>query len=503
MALLPSSVDYTEKDFDALRARLIALVRSVFPDWSDFSVASFGNILLEMYAFVGDILTFYLDNQARESRLVTATQRRNVIALARMLGYRLHGATAATAEVSFALARPPAADVLIPAGTIVRTQEVTEPVRFQLLSDVLIPAGLSPPIATCVVESSESRTQLFDARGLENLDILLNHAPYLDGSAIVQATNGDYSEVESLLGSGPNDRHFMVLVDQNDKATVRFGSGTSGAPPTGTVRIDYKTGGGSAGNVDAGRIVVLEGSFTDAHGHPVQVSVTNDEPASGGSDRQTIGSAKVLAPESLRSLTRTVTREDFEINARRVPGVARALMLTSNEDGSINENAGILFVIPEGGGLPTPALKNAVLKQVTEVYPHTLTFQVSVQSPVYRNIDVEVRIYLRQGHSGSSVRDRIRTNLQRMFRISEPDGTPNPLADFGYNIKDADGNPIGEVAWSDVFNVIRDTEGVRKIGDRHGDLKLNALPADVRLRIKEFPLLGNVTIIDGDSGALL
>ena len=503
MALLPPSIDYTDRDFDSLRARLIALVKSVFPDWSDFSVASFGNVLLEMYAFVGDVLTFYLDNQARESRLVTATQRKNVIALARMLGYKLHGAQAATAEVTFTLARPPSADVVLPAGTVVRTQEVTEPVRFQLLTGVVIPAHADPPAATGVVESSETRTQLYDSRGLADLDILLDHAPYLDGSVQVSAANGAYVEVESLLGSGPNDRHFMVLVDQNDRATVRFGNGTSGAPPTGTVQITYKTGGGAGGNVDAGRLVVIEGAFTDVHGHPVQVSVTNAAPATGGADRQSVASAKLLAPESLRTLTRTVTREDFEINARRVPGVARALMLTSNEDASIDENAGILFVIPEGGGLPTPALKNLVLQQVTEVYPHTLTFQISVQSPVCKNVDVEARIYLRQGHAPSAVRDRVKANLQAMFRVSEPDGTPNPLVDFGFNIKDADGFPVGEIAWSDVFNVIRDTAGVRKIGDRHGDLKLNGLPADVKLRIKEFPLLGNVTLIDGDTGGLL
>lgn len=477
MAVLPTSLDYTDKDFDALRARLIALVKSVFPDWSDFSVASFGNLLIEMYAFVGDVLTFYLDNQARESRLSTATQRKNVIALARMLGYKLHGAQAATAEVLLKLARPPSADVVIPAGTVVRTQEVTEPVRFQLLADVTIPAGADPPEVLCVVESSETRTQLFDARGLVDLDI--------------------------LLGSEPNDRHFMVLVDQNDRATIRFGNGTSGAPPTGTVQIAYKTGGGAGGNVDAGRLVVIEGAFADVHGHPVQVSVTNPSPATGGADRQGVASAKLLAPESLRTLTRTVTREDFEVNARRVPGVARALMLTSNEDTSIDENAGILYVIPEGGGLPTVALRNLVLAQVTDVYPHTLTFQVAVQSPVYRNVDIEARIYLRQGHAKAAVRDRVKANLQAMFRVSEPDGTPNPLVDFGFNIKDADGNPVGEIAWSDVFNVIRDTTGVRKVGDRHGDLKLNNLPADVRLGIKEFPLLGNVTLIDGDTGSYL
>lgn len=136
MALLPDSIDYTDRDFDSIRTRLIALLKSVFPDWTDFDVASFGNILVEMYAFVGDVLTFYQDNLARESRLVTATQRKNVMALARMLGYRLQGAQAATAEVTFSLARVPTADVTIPAGTIVRTQEVTEPVRFQLLTAV-------------------------------------------------------------------------------------------------------------------------------------------------------------------------------------------------------------------------------------------------------------------------------------------------------------------------------------------------------------------------------
>ncbi|MCG8420114.1 MAG: baseplate J/gp47 family protein [Proteobacteria bacterium] len=501
--MIPAQSDYTNKDFDALRARLIALVQSVFPDWSDFSVAGFGNLLLEMHAFVGDVLTFYLDNQARESRLATATQRKNVIALARMLGYKLHGARAATAEIVFTLARSPIADVLIPAGTIIRTQEVTEPVRFQLLDDVAIAAGQQPPTAIGIVEHSQTHTQLFDARGLAYLDLVLDRTPFLDGSARVVTPAGDYTEVDSLLGSGPNDRHVVVPVDQHDRATLRFGNGVSGAPPSGTIRVTYKTGGGPTGNVDAGRLVVIEGAFTDVHGRPVQVSVTNPAPATGGTRRQTMASAKRHAPASLRALTRTVTREDFEINACRLPGVARALMLTGNEDSAIPENSGILYVIPEGGGLPTPALKNAALRQVTEVYPCTLTFQVSVQNPVYQQIDIEARVYVRQGHSKTVVRDRIKANLQAMFRISEPDGTPNPRVGFGFALQAPQEPFSGEIAWSDIFHTIRDTEGVRKIGDRHGDLKLNGLPADWRLSAQQFPILGTVTLFDGDQGGIL
>ncbi len=84
MTLLHPGVDYTDLDFDSIRLRLIGLVKESFPEWTDFAVASFGNILLEMYALVGDVLSYYLNAQARESRLATATQRKNVIVLARM-----------------------------------------------------------------------------------------------------------------------------------------------------------------------------------------------------------------------------------------------------------------------------------------------------------------------------------------------------------------------------------------------------------------------------------
>jgi predicted phage baseplate assembly protein len=418
-----------------------------------------------------------------------------------MLGFKLQGALAARATVQFSLQAPPLANVTLPAGTVVRTQEVTEPVRFQLLAPLIIASGTS--VASAIVEHSETHMQLLDSRGLGGLDILLDRTPFLDGSVSISAGNGAYAEVESLLGAGPNDRQFLVLVDQNDRATIRFGNGVNGAPPSGTITVSYKTGGGSSGNVDAGRLVVLEESFVDAQGHPVRVMAKNPAPAYGGAERQTVASAKLLAPESLRATTRTVSREDFEINARRVSGVSRALMLTSNEDPSIPENSGILYVIPRGGGAPTPALKNLVLKQVTEVYPCTLTFQVTVQSPVYRFVDIEGRVFLRQGASPGVVRDLVRKSLSDMFRIELPDGTPNSDIDFGFNVRDSEGNPAGEIAWSDVFNVIRDTQGVRKLGDGPYDLKLNGLPSDVKLGLKEFPILRAISLFDGDTGALL
>src|SRR5690606_22568338 len=92
MAILPRNTDLTDRDFESILRREQNLVRSVFPDWTDFNTPSFGNILLELFAFVGENLSFYQDAQAAESRIVTATQRKNVIALAKLLGYKLPGA---------------------------------------------------------------------------------------------------------------------------------------------------------------------------------------------------------------------------------------------------------------------------------------------------------------------------------------------------------------------------------------------------------------------------
>ncbi len=143
MALLPLNLDYTDKDHASLRARLFNLVGSVFPDWTDREIANFGNILIELFAHVGDVVLFYQDNQAKESRLSDATLRRNVLALAKMLNYIPEGNGAASANVLITLPEVPAISVLLEAGRIYETKEVLNRQSFQQLFDVTIPAGLS------------------------------------------------------------------------------------------------------------------------------------------------------------------------------------------------------------------------------------------------------------------------------------------------------------------------------------------------------------------------
>lgn len=99
---------FLAKDFDSFRAELLTYARTYFPDKiQDFSEASLGGLLLDMAAFVGDSLSFYLDHQFNELNPLTATERRNILLHLRNAGVKPVGSSPASTRVKF-YARVPA-----------------------------------------------------------------------------------------------------------------------------------------------------------------------------------------------------------------------------------------------------------------------------------------------------------------------------------------------------------------------------------------------------------
>ena len=505
IGLLAEQADFTDKDFDALRLRLQSLIRSVFPDWTDFNIANFGNLLIEAFAFVGGVITFYQDNQALETRWVTATQRRNLLHLTDLIGFRPNTTAAATVDLSVTVTGA-VGDVVFKAGEVIAsTEEVTDPISFQLLADFTFIPATSPNPFTASFENSETVDELFEATGLPFQEVRLTQTPFIDATLAITAQNGVYTEVDDFLASESTDLHFRTEVDQNDRVTVIFPDGNQGQIPVGTIEFIYKVGGGKAGEVEAGTITKLEQSFADEFGNAVTVTVTNAIKASGGQDRQNVKQIQEAAPLSLRALTRSVAREDFEINALRLAGVARALMLTSNED-AIPENTGILFIIPTSGGLPSSTLKAQVLAQFIgddPPFPSTLTFDVLVQDPVFLTINVSAVVFLAQAITATVARTAIETALADFFALQNADGTTNTKVDFGFNLKSADGTPADEIAWSDVHNIVRDLPEIRKVDPSTIGFLLNGLRDNVTIARREFPILGTVSLINGATGLAL
>ena len=95
-------IKYINKDFTELRASLIDYARTYFPTtYNDFSPTSPGMMFMEMAAYVGDVLSFYLDNQFQENFLQYARQTNNLFELAYMFGYKPTVTQVANTDISF------------------------------------------------------------------------------------------------------------------------------------------------------------------------------------------------------------------------------------------------------------------------------------------------------------------------------------------------------------------------------------------------------------------
>ena len=95
-------IKYINKDFNELRSSLVTFAKTYFPTtYNDFSPSSPGMMFMEMAAYVGDILSFYTDNQIQENFLQYARQTNNLYDLAYMFGYKPKVTGVASVDVNF------------------------------------------------------------------------------------------------------------------------------------------------------------------------------------------------------------------------------------------------------------------------------------------------------------------------------------------------------------------------------------------------------------------
>jgi len=93
-------IQYLNKDFDGFKQKLLEFAQVYYPEtYNDFSDTSAGLMLIEMAAYVGDVLAYYGDNQVQENYLEFAKQRDNLLSLAYTHGYFPQVTTAATTNV--------------------------------------------------------------------------------------------------------------------------------------------------------------------------------------------------------------------------------------------------------------------------------------------------------------------------------------------------------------------------------------------------------------------
>lgn len=594
MSFLQSpSPSYTELEFQSIRTRLIQLCQSVFPNLELDSLAEMATLLLESNAWVSDILAYYLRLIGREARITTATQRRGLLGLVKLIGFRVPGAVAAQAVETFALAASPAAPVTFlgadfvegTSGISVSTSSSPTPIVYQLLETIVLPAGTTiatgsngvalpagviyaattegyaasgqinvtssvgkqvvsytsvtgggtPSFNECTggagtlatggaiwaigsgtVENSAVKQDTFTSSGAANQQFLLTQTPYLDASLLVtDAVTGPYDAVENpggwyevpnFLSALPTDHVFTTTVDNLDRCLVTFGNGVTGAIPSGTITAAYKTGGGTAGAVAAGALTVGPSSPVDGDNNPVSLTVTN-EASTPGADRYSVAQIQQLAPASLTVANRCVANSDYETVANLTPGVLRSLFLTATESPLVPWNSGCGFIVPTGGGQPTPLLLQQVLAQSTPVvgypapaYPKPNAFPIRWLGVDYLTINVSALVYLAKGAAPLVVGAAIRAALTAFFAPSLPDGSLNPMIDFGAKTLDQNGNPTGVFSWSVLFDLVGSVTGVLKLDPGPSGFLLNGARTDVALAAYQFPQIGAIQLLNPTTG---
>lgn len=420
---MPSSpIDYTARDYEAIRQFLIDRIPEHMPEWTSRSPNDFGIVLLELFAYVGDISNFYIDRVFNESFLSTATLRSSVVDIAALLGYSPGSRRASSGEVTVTIDNSLSTPLTVPVGTRLASVDENGAVDkvFEVMGTQSTPGQnliILPPNTQGVVSVSQGESVRDEVVAISDGHVgqqyplfMLN--VFLDSVEVVVSDGAlalPWYRVSSLLDASPHDFSFEVNTANDGSTWISFGDGHNGRVPAlgSEILVSYRTGLGEEGNVTAGQISRLLDPI------PGVVSVTNPDPLSGGADAESVDSIRSLAPRSLRTLTRAVTISDFANLALQIPSVAKA-----SATGAVPTLV-TLYVVPVGGGPVSTALQNEIQTFFEDrmLMGVTLVIEDVTDTP----IDVGLTLEVLPGYERAAIKLNVENAVREHFRLSNID----------------------------------------------------------------------------------
>ncbi len=248
-------IDYTSRDFSSIRNDLLTYVKRYYPDtYKDFNEASFGSLMLDTVAYVGDMLSFYLDYQANESFMDTSVEYSNIVKHAKQMGYKFRGTPLTYGECTFYILVPVETSAVTPdmryAPTLLRGTRLETPggssftlnenVNFADPANSIVVAKrssttLAPTYfaikSVGTVVSGEIMEELVQVGDFERfLKVELPGENIGEVTSVVDSSGNEYFEVDYLsqdviyreLKSGDNSSNGAASVLKAFPATRRF-----------------------------------------------------------------------------------------------------------------------------------------------------------------------------------------------------------------------------------------------------------------------------------------
>jgi uncharacterized phage protein gp47/JayE len=302
-----------------------------FPNWDITSEGDMGVMLVELFAYALDILSFYGDRLTQECYLPTATQRISILNIAQLLGYTASGGAPATGTVTFQTVNPGVATV-VPSGTQLGTAflaSINKPVVYETEGDVTVPQNGGTATVTVKQGITSNMANLGTSTGTAGMIFQIPQPGTEDGSVSVYVSSTFaptlWQQVKFLVDAGPDDLVYSLFTDENNITNIQFGDGINGViPGLGlTVFATYTIGAGSAGNQPAGSVGLMLNTIPGVF-IPLQPGTTTLYQSSamdGGSDPETNDQIRANAPAAYATQQRAVSTSDFADLALNVPGV--------------------------------------------------------------------------------------------------------------------------------------------------------------------------------------
>ncbi len=207
-----------------------------------------------------------------------------------------------------------------------------------------------------------------------------------------------WTPLPDLLGSGPSDTNFVVEVEYDGTAYLRFGDDTNGLRPVNPMSFTavYRIGNGTAGNIGANSLILFAGD-------PRIVACTNPLPATGGVDPETNAQIQRRTPQAFMTQERAITMADYvnvtEAASSQVEDAAATLRWTGSWY--------TVFITAEPQG--ATSLSNSLRKALTRyVNGYRLAGQdLKIEGPNYVPLEIELTICVDPDYFQSDVQQQL------------------------------------------------------------------------------------------------
>lgn len=318
------NTNYTSQDFWSLKNRLLDYCKEQFGDkFSDFIESDLAMMLIENCAFVGDTLSFKIDQIANEIFIDTVSEIDNAFRLSALIGFKPLPPIASRSMWSATINNALNTDLIIdaPLGIQISTELGVRNIElFPADVDnnpifdepIIISSGNFVNTSVIGIEGSTVE-QSQNGTGEIGQVVRLTSFPVIWNSIRVFVDGIEWENVEYFTDSQKR-REFRTEHDSNYNAFVMFGNNTTGLIPSdgSAILVQYRVGGGVVGNIVTGSVQEQRAFSVPGFDFKVPVTFTNYTKGEFGYDGDGLDDIKRKLPAYVRTQDRAVSGDDYK-----------------------------------------------------------------------------------------------------------------------------------------------------------------------------------------------